>query len=67
MAPVTEKEIFQYADITCHSSRLETPTIVIEAVCDLVTDDHADTTIVERIALAFAEEWHLEDSCWEHW
>lgn len=46
-----------HADIICRSSRVEGPTIVIKAVCDLVTNDHADTAIVERITLAFAEEW----------
>lgn len=46
-----------HADIICQSSRAESPTIVIKAVCDLVTNDHADTTVVERITLAFAEEW----------
>lgn len=46
---------------------MESPTTVVKAVCDLVTNDHADAAIVEGIALAFAEEWQLEDSCWEHW
>lgn len=35
-------------------------------MCDLVTDDHADATIVERFSLAFAEKRWLEDTCREH-
>lgn len=46
-----------HADIICWSSRAESLTIVIKAVCDLMTNDHADTAVVERITLAFAEEW----------
>lgn len=46
-----------HADIICRSSRAESPTIVIKAVCDLMTNDHADAAVVERITLAFAEEW----------
>ena len=48
------------------SNRVENHTIVIEAMCDLVTDYHADATIVERFSLAFAEERRLEDTCREH-
>lgn len=61
------KHFNPHADIICRSSRAESPTIVIKAVCDLMTNDHADTAVVERITLASAEEWWLEDSCWEHW
>lgn len=45
-----------HADIILQSSRAASPTIVIEAVCDLMTDDHADAAVVERTTLAFAEK-----------
>lgn len=45
---------------------MESHTIVIEAVRDLVTDYHADAAVVQRFGLAFAEERRLEDPGWEH-
>lgn len=48
------------------SNSLERHTIVIKAMCDLMTDYHADATIVERFSLAFAEKRWLEDTCREH-
>lgn len=72
---VTEREIFlskyQYnlpklpLGETGNNS-VENHTIVIKAMCDLMTDYHADATIVERFSLAFAEERWLEDTCREH-
>lgn len=46
-----------HANLIYRSSRAESPTIVIKAVCDLMTNDHADTAVVERMTLAFAKEW----------
>ena len=46
---------------------MENRTIVIKAMCDLVTYYHADATIIERFSLAFAEERRLEDTCREDW
>lgn len=48
------------------SNSVENHTIVIKAMCDLVTDYHADATKVERFSLAFAEERWLEDPCRKH-
>lgn len=48
------------------SNSVENRTIVIKAMCDLVTDYHADATVVERFSLALAEERWLEDTCGEH-
>lgn len=48
------------------SDSVENLTIIIKTMCDLVTDYHADATVVERLSLAFAEERRLEDSGWEH-
>lgn len=48
------------------SNHVENHTMVIKAMCDLVTDYHADATIVERFSLAFAEERWLKDTCREH-
>lgn len=42
-------------------------TAVIKAMSDLVTDYHADATVVERLSLAFAEERRLEDTCRKYW
>lgn len=49
------------------SNSVDNHTIVIKAMCDLVTDHHADATIVERFSLAFAEERRLQDTCRENW
>ncbi len=76
MVPVTEREIFLSKDQYNlpklplggkQSNSVENHTIVIKAMCDLMTDYHADATIVERFSLAFAEERWLEDTCREHW
>lgn len=48
------------------SKTVENHTIVIKAVCNLVTNHHADAPIVERFSLAFAEKRRLEDTCWEN-
>lgn len=48
------------------SSSVENHTIVIKAVCDLMTDYHADATVVEGLRLAFAEERWLQYACREH-
>lgn len=42
-------------------------TIVIEAVGDLMPNDHADAAVVERLGLLGAEEGRLQDACWEDW
>lgn len=46
---------------------VENHTIVIKAMCDLMTDYHPNATIVERFSLAFAEKRWLEDTCRENW
>lgn len=42
-------------------------TIVVESVCDLVSDNHAYSTEVKGLVLLFAEERRLQDPCWKHW
>lgn len=42
------------------------PTIVVEAVRDLVSDDHSYSAKVEGLVLMFAEERRLQDSCWKN-
>ena len=32
------------------------PTVVVEAVCDLMSDHHADAPVVQRLALALPKE-----------
>ena len=39
--------------------------LVVEAVCHLMSDDHTDGTIVEGIVGSHVEEGHLEDTCRE--
>lgn len=48
------------------SNNAKTHTIVIKAMCDLMTDYHADAAIVERLSLAFAEKRRLKDSSRKH-
>ena len=72
MVPVTEREIIpsnqaQLPPGGSESNNVENCTIVIKAVCDLMTDHHADAAVVQRFGLAFAEEGRLEDTCREHW
>lgn len=57
--------IFQ---IVCERTRksIENHTIIIKAMRDLMTNYHANPTIVERFSLAFTEERGLEDTCREH-
>lgn len=75
MVPVTEREAvqckYQYnlpklPLAGTESNHVENNTLVIKAMCDLMTDYHADATIVERFSLAFAEERWLKDTCREH-
>lgn len=75
VVPVTERVIFQSIYqynlpklplVGTESTRVENHTIVIKAMCDLVTDYHADATVVERFSLTFAEERRLEDTCGKH-
>lgn len=75
VVPVTERIMFQSKYqynlpklplVGTESARVENRTIVIKAMCDLMTDYHADATIVERFSLTFAEERWLEDTCREH-
>lgn len=42
------------------------PTVVIEAMRDLVADDHPYPPKVEGLVLMFAEERRLQDSCWKN-
>lgn len=41
-------------------------TVVVEAVCDLVSNDHSYSAKVEGLVLMFAEERRLQDSCWKN-
>lgn len=41
-------------------------TIVIEAMGDLVANDHSYSPKVEGLVLMFAEERRLQDSCWKN-
>lgn len=42
------------------------PTVVIEAMRDLVADHHSYPPKVEGLVLMFAEERRLQDSCWKN-
>lgn len=42
-------------------------TVVIESVCDLMSDNHPYSTKVKSLVLMFAEERWLQDSCRKHW
>ena len=44
---------------------IELGTLVVEAVCHLMTDDHADGTVVESIVGVHIEEGRLQDTCGE--
>lgn len=41
-------------------------TIVIKAMCDLMSDNHSYSTKVKGLVLLFTEERRLQDSCWKH-
>lgn len=47
-------------------SERSNPTVVIEAMRDLVADDHSYSPKVEGLVLMFAEERRLQDSCWKN-
>lgn len=41
-------------------------TVVVKAMCDLMSDNHSYSTKVKGLVLLFTEERRLQDSCWKH-
>ena len=48
------------------SSKSTSPAFIVEAMRDLVPDDDADTTVVERLREVLAVEVRLQDSSGEN-
>lgn len=57
-----------YALVTLTSQNIfsKSFTVVIKAMCDLMSDNHSYPAKVKSLVLLFAEEGGLQDSCWKH-
>lgn len=42
-------------------------TIVVKAMCDLMSNDHPNAPIVQRPGLTFTKEWGLKNTCRKYW
>ena len=52
---------------SCLPILVELPSLVVEAVCDLVSDDDADAAVVEALGEGGVVERRLQDARREHW
>jgi hypothetical protein len=45
---------------------IELTTLIVEPVCHFVSNDRADSTVIDAIIRVCIKKWRLQNSRWEH-